>query len=315
VKEEKSEHTPVLVEEVLEAFAAGEPREALSGDVVDGTAGAGGHARALLDAFPNVRVIAVDRDPEALELARDALAGYGARAVLARGRLSALEEILERIGVERLVGFLVDLGASSMQLGRPERGFSFTNDGPLDMRMGPDERRTAADIVNTWDEADLADLFFHEGGERRSRRIARAIVEGRRRAPFLRTLALADAIERAVGRGGKTHAATRTFQALRRAVNQEGEELRQALLLAEAELVPGGRLVALTFHSGEDGEVKRFLARGAREGRWQLWNKRPLEPQRAEVRRNPRARSARLRAAVRKNGLHAHPAPAAGGDA
>ena len=315
MKEEQAEHTPVLVEEVLEAFAAGEPREALRGDVVDGTAGAGGHARALLDAFPNVRVIAVDRDPEALELARDALAGYGTRAVLARGRLSALEEILERIGVERLVGFLIDLGASSMQLDRPERGFSFAHDGPLDMRMGPDERRTAADIVNTWDEADLADLFFHEGGERRSRRIARAIVESRRRAPFLRTLALADAIERAVGRGGKTHAATRTFQALRRAVNQEGEELRQALLLAEAELVPGGRFVALTFHSGEDGEVKRFLARGAREGRWQLWNKRPLEPQRAEVRRNPRARSARLRAAVRKNGLHAHPAPAAEGDA
>ena len=109
------------------------------------------------------------------------------------------------------------------------------------------------------------------------------------------------------GAGGRTHAATRTFQALRRAVNQEGEELRQALLLAEAELVPGGRLVTLTFHSGEDGEVKRFLARGVREGRWQLWNKRPLEPERAEVRRNPRARSARLRAAIRKNGVHSAP--------
>jgi 16S rRNA (cytosine1402-N4)-methyltransferase len=308
VKEEEQQHTPVLVEAVLEAFAAGEPRAALRGDVVDGTAGAGGHSRALLEAFPNVRVIAVDRDPEALELARETLSGFGARAVLVQGRLSALEEILERSGVERLVGFLVDLGASSMQLDRPERGFSFAHDGPLDMRMGPDDRRTAADIVNTWDEADLADLFSHEGGERRSRRIARAIVESRRRAPFLRTLALADTVERALGgAGGRTHAATRTFQALRRAVNQEGEELRQALLLAEAELVPGGRLVTLTFHSGEDGEVKRFLARGVREGRWQLWNKRPLEPERAEVRRNPRARSARLRAAFRKNGVHSAP--------
>jgi 16S rRNA (cytosine1402-N4)-methyltransferase len=295
-----------MVEAVLEALAAGEPESSLSGDVVDGTLGAAGHARAILATFPNVRLIGIDRDPLALELARAELAEFGARAVLVRGRLSELEEILAQAGVERLAGLLIDLGVSSMQLDRPERGFSFSHDGPLDMRMGPDERRTAADIVNSWDEADLADLIYHEGGERRSRRIAHAIVEARRRAPFLRTLALAETIERAVGgAGGRIHPATRTFQALRRAVNQEGEELRRALLLAEAELAPGGRLVVLTFHSGEDGEVKRFLLRGVREGRWVPWTKRALEPERGELLKNPRARSARMRAALRRNGAHA----------
>jgi 16S rRNA (cytosine1402-N4)-methyltransferase len=306
------EHVSVLVEEVLDALATpsvdergSAARRDLAGDVVDGTTGAGGHARAILEAFPNVRLIAVDRGPDALELARAELAGFGERVVFARGRLSELEELCARAGVERLVGCLLDLGVSSMQLDRPQRGFSFTADGPLDMRMGPDERRTAADIVNRWDEADLADLLYHEGGEHRSRRIAKAIVEARRRAPFLRTLALADAVERAVGGSGRVHAATKTFQALRRAVNQEGEELQKGLNWAEAALVPGGRLVCLTFHSGEDGAVKRFLARGVREGRWNLWNRRPLEPERTEVRRNPRARSARLRAAIRRNGVHA----------
>jgi 16S rRNA (cytosine1402-N4)-methyltransferase len=303
---QEREHVSVLVEEVLDAL--GTP-PTLAGDVVDGTTGAGGHALAILAAYPDVRVIAGARAPPALERARAELLPYGDRAVVLQGRLSELEELCERAGVERLVGCLFDFGVSSMQLDRAERGFSFTADGPLDMRMGPDERRTAADIVNRWDEADLADLLYHEGGERRSRRIAKAIVEARRRAPFLRTLALADVIERAVGGSGRVHAATKSFQALRRAVNQEGEELRRALLWAEAALVPGGRLVALTFHSGEDGAVKRFLARGTREGRWSLWNKRPLEPSRAEIRRNPRARSARLRAAIRLNGIHPAGAP------
>jgi 16S rRNA (cytosine1402-N4)-methyltransferase len=299
----------VLVEEVLDALgtSAADSKDGaarkLAGDVVDGTAGAGGHARAILETFPDVRVLAVDRDAEALELARAELREFGDRATFAQGRHSELEEVCARAGFHRLVGCLFDLGTSSMQLDRAERGFSFTADGPLDMRMGPDERRTAADIVNRWDEADLADLLYHEGGERRSRRIAKAIVEARRRAPFLRTLALADVVERAVGGSGRVHAATKTFQALRRAVNQEAEELRSALLWAEAALAPGGRLVCLTFHSGEDGEVKRFLARGVREGRWSLWNRRALEPQRNEVRRNPRSRSARLRAAIRRNGI------------
>ena len=289
MSEHEREHVSVLVEEVLDAFgtpsesARAEAPRTLVGDVVDATTGAGGHARALLSTFPNIRVIAVDRDEAALSLARAELAEFGTRAEFARGRHSELEELCEQVGVRRLVGVLFDLGVSSMQLDRAERGFSFTADGPLDMRMGSDERRTAADIVN---------------------RIAKAIVEASRRGPFQRTLALADVIERAVGGSGRVHAATKAFQALRRAVNQEGEELRRALLWAEAALAPGGRLVCLTFHSGEDGDVKRFLQAGVKEGRWDLWNRRPLEPQRAEVRRNPRARSARMRAAIRRNGVH-----------
>ena len=311
VSHEPREHTPVLVAEVLEAFAAGAEPSELEGWIVDGTVGAGGHTRALLEAFPRLRILGVDRDPEALALAREHLRDFGERVILIEGRLSRLEETLARAGVTRPAGLLMDLGVSSMQLDRPERGFSLMADGALDMRMGADQRRTAADIVNRWDEEDLADLFFHEGGERRSRRVARAIVEARRRAPFLRTLALADTIERALGGRGnaRVHVATKCFQALRRAVNQEGEELRRALIVAEAELIPGARLVVLTFHSGEDGEVKRFLARGRREGRWRLWNKKPLEPTQAEVRANPRSRSARLRAAIRLNGVHPEERP------
>jgi hypothetical protein len=172
-------------------------------------------------------------------------------------------------------------------------------DGPLDMRMDPDRERTAADVVNRWDEGDLADLLYYEGGETRARKIARAIVESRRRAPFQRTLPLADLIENTVGRRGRTHPATRTFQALRRAVNQEGEELAQALELADRWLVDGGRLGVISFHSGEDGTVKRFLARGAEEGRWRLLTKRPLRAGRPEVLANPRSRSASLRLAER----------------
>ncbi|MCZ6598027.1 MAG: 16S rRNA (cytosine(1402)-N(4))-methyltransferase RsmH [Planctomycetota bacterium] len=302
--ERERAHTPVLVDAVLDALRADEELGTIAGWIVDATIGAGGHARAILEAFPSARVFGVDRDPEVLELAREELAPFGERIVLRRGRLSELDTLLRAEDIDHAVAVLFDLGASSLQLDRPERGFSFQADGPLDMRMDPDIERTAADVVNRWDEADLADLIFHEGGERRSRRIARAIVEGRRRVPFLRTLALADAIAGAIGSSaaGRTHPATKTFQALRRAVNQEGVELAHGLLLAEAELQPSGRLVVITFHSGEDGVVKRFLAEGARAGRWRLVGKKPVEPSRAEVRSNPRSRSARLRAAVRVNG-------------
>ena len=189
----------------------------------------------------------------------------------------------------RVSGMLLDLGASSLQLDTPERGFSFSADAPLDMRMDPDRPRTAADIVNRWDEDDLADLFFHEGGETRSRRVAAAIVEARRRAPLLRTLALADLIERTLGRA-KLHPATRVFQALRRAVNEEGEELGAGLAVARDWLVDGGRLAVISFHSGEDAVVKRFLSEGAAEGEWRLAGRKPLRPGQAEV-----ARCAHLR--------------------
>jgi 16S rRNA (cytosine1402-N4)-methyltransferase len=296
----KRVHTPVLLEEVLSAVLGDRSPETLEGWIVDGTLGAGGHTRALLEAFPNVRVFGIDQDPEILALAREDLAEFGDRVVTAQGRISRLCALCTEAGIESATAVLFDLGASSLHFDDSERGFSFSADGPLDMRMDPSRRRTAADIVNRWDEEDLADLFYYEGGERRSRRIAAAIVEARRRVPFQRTLALAETVAEAVGgRIGKIHPATRVFQALRRAINEEGVELQKGLRIAEHVLENEGRLVVLTFHSGEDGVVKRFLSERAREGFWQLITKKPLGPGASERRANPRARSARLRCAMR----------------
>jgi 16S rRNA (cytosine1402-N4)-methyltransferase len=307
-------HVPVLAEEVSAVFR-GLPAALASGWIVDGTVGLGGHASLLLEALPDVRLLAIDQDPAAVELARERLSVYGRRARVRHGRVSDLSRLIRKEQLDPVVGMLFDVGLSSMQLGTPGRGFSFQADGPLDMRMDPARDRTAADIVNHWDESDLADLFFYEGGETRARIVARAIVEGRRRAPFLRTLALADVIARALtrgGLGGKTHPATRTFQALRRAVNEEGEELLAALAAAEHWITPGGRLAVISFHSGEDREVKRYLAQGAREERWSILTKKPLEAGSAECRANPRSRSARLRAAVRGPGSSARASSAEG---
>jgi len=291
-------HTPVLLHEVLAHFA---DESALAGWVIDGTLGAGGHSRALLETYPNIKVFGLDQDPEVLSIAQRELAPFGDRVVFARGRFSRLFALLQAAGIESAIGVLFDLGANSLHFDRADRGFSFAADGPLDMRMDPDRRRTAADIVNSWDEEDLADLFYHEGGEKNSRRIAHAIVQARRRVPFLRTAALADTISGASGRkGGRIHPATRSFQALRRAVNEEADELMHGLKVAERILEDRGRLLAITFHSGEDGVVKRFLQERARGGLWQLVNKKPLGPGAAERRANPRARSARLRCAARK---------------
>ncbi|MBI5435362.1 MAG: 16S rRNA (cytosine(1402)-N(4))-methyltransferase RsmH [Planctomycetes bacterium] len=292
-------HVSVLADEVVSVFAAADaPRD---GWIIDGTVGVGGHASRILDACPSLRVLGIDQDPEILPIAQQNLARFGARARVRRGRVSMLDELLDEEGIERVVGWLLDLGASSLQFDRRERGFSFSVDGPLDMRMDPDRERTAADIVNTWDENDLADLFFHEGGETRSRKVAHAIVELRRRAPFRRTLALADVVARTIGRGGAgdIHPATRVFQALRRAVNEEGEELVRGLEQAQPWLVDGGRLVVISFHSGEDGVVKRFLSRGEAEGAFRPLTKKPLRPSSFEARANPRSRSALLRAAAR----------------
>jgi 16S rRNA (cytosine1402-N4)-methyltransferase len=296
-------HVSVLLEDVTELFRGLTP--VLSqGWIVDGTTGLGGHAEALLEALPRVRVLAIDRDPAALEHARERLARFGERARIVRARHGELARVLEEQGLSRASGVLLDLGVSSLQLDLPERGFSFQADGPLDMRMDPALDRTAAEIVNGWDEADLADLFHYEGGETRARAAARAIVAARRNAPFLRTAALADCVANAIGRGAnpRLHPATRVFQALRRAVNQEGEELATALAGSERHLAPGGRLAVISFHSGEDGVVKRFFAAGERAGRWRLLTKRAREASREEQRANPRARSARLRAAERTDG-------------
>ena len=296
-----SVHVPVLQAEVVAALAGAQPCE-VEGWIVDGTVGAGGHAAGLLENIPYARLIGIDQDPRILEHARARLARFGARARLRHARISRLGQLLDEEGVSRVSGMLFDLGASSLQLDTPERGFSFAADAPLDMRMDPDRPRTAADIINGWDESDLADLFFHEGGETRARRVAAAIVESRRRAPFLRTLALADLIERSLGRGGgraKVHPATRVFQALRRAVNEEGEELEAALGVARDWLVDGGTLAVISFHSGEDALVKRFLADGVASGEWQVESRKPLRAGSAELSRNRRARSAVLRVARR----------------
>ncbi len=292
-------HVPVLPEETLEALLDGRDPAVLDGWFVDATLGAGGHAELLLERCPRVRLLALDQDPTALALGRERLARFGDRVRLRRGRHSELCRVVRKERVGRLQGVLLDLGVSSMQLDRAERGFSFADDGPLDMRMDPDRERTAADIVNRWDEGDLADLLYYEGDETRSRRIARAIVEARRRAPFLRTAALAELVARTVGGGGKVHPATKTFQALRRAVNEEGDELLAGLQAAEHWLDAGGTLAVISFHSGEDRVVKRFLTDGSREGRWELQGKKPVAPGAAEVRENRRARSARLRGARR----------------
>ena len=302
VKDEPADriHVPVLLDAVVERFRGERAPEEVAGWIVDGTLGAGGHARALLEAFPRLRIFGVDQDPDVLDFARDELAEFGPRAVLRRARISQIHPLLVQAGIERAAGVFFDLGANSWHFDRPERGFSFQHDGPLDMRMDPSRKRTAADIVNRWDEGDLADLFHHEGGERRARAIARAIVAARARVPFTRTLALADTIATAVrGGAGRIHPATRAFQALRRAVNEEGDELSHGLEVAQNVLADGGRLVVLTFHSLEDGTVRRFLQERARDGLWLLADKKPLGPGAAERRTNPRARSAFLRSAER----------------
>jgi 16S rRNA (cytosine1402-N4)-methyltransferase len=304
VEEKRNVHTPVLLRPVLDALRGEREPDEVRGRIVDATLGAGGHACEVLTAFPHVTLLGIDQDPEILDHARERLAVFGDRCRIRRGRVSQLEALLEEEETDSsgvLVGLLLDLGVSSLQLDRPERGFSFQADGPLDMRMDPSRARTAADIVNRWDEADLADLFYHEGGERRSRRIAKAVCEARRRAPFLRTAALAETIANAVGAraGGKIHPATKCFQALRRAVNEEGEELIRGLDSAERLLSDGGRLAIISFHEGEDRVVKHFLAEGAREGRWHLPARKPIVADHTEVRGNPRARSAKLRRAVR----------------
>lgn len=291
-------HVPVLAAEVLRLLGGGRGDVATRGWIVDATLGAGGHSALLLGRFPAVRVLGSDQDDSILALAGERLELFHARVRLVRARMSELDEPVAALG-ERPIGWLMDIGASSLQLDTAARGFSFQWDGPLDMRMDTRRAVTAADVVNTWREEDLADLFFHEGGERASRRVARAIVEARRRAPFLRTRALADLVAREVKGGGKVHPATRVFQALRRAVNEEGAELEAGLALAERHLAHGGVLCVISFHSGEDAVVKRFLAERAAAGAFAVLTRTPLEATPEEVRANPRARSAKVRAAVR----------------
>jgi len=278
-------HEPVMVREVLGFF---EGRRA----VVDMTLGAGGHASALLAAGVG-RVVGVDRDPSAIALATARLASFGDRFRSIRARFS---EIGGDVVGDAVDGVLYDLGVSSMQLDRPERGFGYRVDGPLDMRMGG-EGPTAAELVNRLPEPELAELIHELGQEPRSRRIASAIVRARSRERIETTGRLAGLVAGALGRRpGGPHPARRTFQALRIAVNRELEELAASLPQAVALLAPGGRVVVISYHSLEDGIVKRTF-RG--DGRLAILTKKPLRPSEDEVRANPRARSAKLRAAER----------------
>lgn len=302
-------HRPVLIEEVVEALA---PQAGKL--IVDGTFGAGGYSRALLER--GASVVAFDRDPTVVRFAEALAADFPERFRLVQRRFSEMEEGLREIGVDACQGVVLDIGVSSMQLDEAERGFSFMRDGPLDMRMG-DEGQTAADLVNTAEPAELARILYVFGEERQSRRIAAAIARRRVEQPFTRTLELAEFIEQALGgrRGAKVHPATRSFQALRIAVNEELSELEAGLVAAERALKPEGRLCVVTFHSLEDRIVKTFLA--VRAGRTPSGSRHapPREahaqpsfsllfngaqaPSEAEVAANPRARSAKLRAAVR----------------
>jgi 16S rRNA (cytosine1402-N4)-methyltransferase len=285
----------VLLDEVVSALS---PKDGAR--ILDGTLGAGGHSAALLEkAGPRGRLLGLDRDPQALEIAR---ARLDERATLEQASFDEAPEVARRLGLGPFDAILLDLGVSSMQLDRPERGFTFQREGPLDMRMDPRNEVTAATIVNEAEEEELADLIWRLGEERFSRRIAREIVRARLSGPIVTTRALADIIERVVpsprpkkGKKKPIHPATRTFQALRIAVNEELSRLERALPALLGLLAPGGRLAVISFHSLEDRPVKQTFRAWREEGRVLAVTKKPIVAGDAEIERNPRARSAKLR--------------------
>jgi 16S rRNA (cytosine1402-N4)-methyltransferase len=303
-------HTPVLLSAVLQALGPQNGER-----YIDCTFGAGGYSRAILLAA-DCHVLALDRDPGAVPFASALANDVPGRFQFEPTAFSALAEAARGHGFDPADAVIFDLGVSSMQLDEAERGFSFMRDGPLDMRMS-NEGESAADVVNTYEESDIADILFQLGEERRSRHIAKAIVRRRTERRFERTLDLADVIAGVLGRrhDDPKHPATRSFQALRLHVNDELGELSEGLAAAERVLKPGGRLIAVTFHSLEDRMVKTFLAeRSGGKGRpsrhmpdvadtrqptFQLLRRKPVEPDEAETSANPRARSAKLRAAIR----------------
>jgi 16S rRNA (cytosine1402-N4)-methyltransferase len=267
---------------------------------VDCTVGLGGHTRALLDAGAS-RVIGVDRDTAALAIARESLSTYGDRVELAHADYRSLTQLLDQRGVSRVAGMVADLGVSSMQFDAADRGFSFRRDEPLDMRMDRSSGATAAGMIAAADEQTLADVIYEFGEERHARRVARAIVAARRDAPIDTTGRFAEIVRRAIPRKGysRIDPATRTFQAIRIWVNRELEGLDEFLAQAAGRLDEGGRLAVITFHSLEDRIVKHTFRALQSEGRLTVRTKRPELPTEAEIERNPRARSAKLRAAER----------------
>ena len=293
-----SNHVPVMVDEVLEYFEGVEIKT-----FFDGTLGAAGHAEAILQAHPEIETyIGCDRDGDAHEIAQERLAPYKEKVKFFRGNFSELDEALEEFGIEQVDGFFFDLGVSSMQLDRGERGFSFQKDGELDMRQDRRETLTAKEIVNHWPEKKLGEIFRVYGEERRWRQAAQAIVEERRRKKFETTRELAEIMEKKVGRSKKKlHPATLIFQALRIAVNRELESVERGISKAMEFLAPGGRIGAISFHRLEDSIVKNLFRDASRkvekhkEPLMHILTKKPLVPSLEEQRRNRRARSAKLR--------------------
>jgi 16S rRNA (cytosine1402-N4)-methyltransferase len=284
-------HVPVMSAEIMQ-YTVTDP----AGIYVDCTAGGGGHAAALLSHYPKLTVIAVDCDPEAVATTGTRLAIFGGRAIVVRDNFQNIAAIVATHAAGKINGIYADLGVSSHQLDRQERGFCFTA-MTLDMRMDDRLPLTAADLVNTLDEKELADTLYQYGDEYRSRPIARAIVNARQKARITTAAELAGVIERVKHRQGKTHPATQTFQALRIAVNREMENLDTLLADAPAALAAGGRMTIISYHSLEDRRVKRSLREQAAQGVLRLITKKVLRPTDQEIAANPRSRSARLRVA------------------
>lgn len=283
-------HVPVLLEETL-FWLAPAPGQTW----VDATVGAGGHAQRLAEVLgPTGCLIALDQDPAMLELARARLRGQA--VIFVHARFECLPQVLQQLGRERVDGLLADLGFATDQMEDPCRGLSFRQEGPLDMRLDPTANLTASEIVNSWTENELARLFYDYGEERYSRQVARRIVEQRRRQQLRTTTELAELVRRCVPRSGGIDPATRVFQALRIAVNNELGALDQLLATLPALIRPGGRVGIISFHSLEDRRVKQAFRQAET---WQMLTRKPVTPDPDEVVRNPRARSAKLRVAQR----------------
>jgi 16S rRNA (cytosine1402-N4)-methyltransferase len=286
-------HTPVMLREVLEWL-----RVKPDGTYIDATLGAGGHSAAIAGKLTSGRLISLDRDAQALAIARERLKTLGAKVTLVQAAFSRIAEVAHELGIPAVDGVLADLGVSSMQLDQAARGFSFREAGPLDMRMNAGDELTAEEIVNRWPERELADLLYREADEHDSRRIARAIVRAR---PIRDTAHLATTVAGARKQWGRQrlHPATKTFLALRIAVNREVEELGQFLFRTPATMNSGGRWVVLSYHSREDRLVKQAFQQGERAGTLRVLTKHVIQPTEEEMAGNPRSRSAKLRCAER----------------
>ena len=301
----ETHHLPVLYETIITVL---QPKS--GGRYIDGTLGAGGHSAGILEASaPDGQLLGLDLDPQALALARERLTPFGQRAQIVKASYTEMRTEASRLGWQTVDGILLDFGVSSMQLDTPDRGFSFIHDGPLDMRFSPETSLSAADLVNNLAEEELADIIYHYGEDRLSRKIARAIVNNR---PMHTTRALADLIQKQLGRPERIHPATRTFQALRIAVNGELDSIKAVLPQALALLNPGGRLAVISFHSLEDRLVKEYFRQestdcicpprqpictcGHKASLKEL-KRKPIEADEAEKQSNSRARSAKLRIA------------------